>query len=206
MPWGYMKFALFLTLSRLIILPFFVCLYLFYPKMGLSTEAAGYLLIFFLALSELSDAFDGHVARRSGGVTELGKILDPMSDSIVRISIFLAFTQGVVKLPLLLVLLFVARDAIISTLRTLCALKGIALAARASGKIKAIVQAIAIFCIVGLMIIYGHGFLSLHTFRTICRWIVVPVVVYTLFSAIEYVWTYRRFIFESWKSGQAKRS
>src|SRR3990167_3471693 len=138
-----MKGALVLTLARLVICPIFLVVYLFYPSLGLSMFSMGIVLLVLLTLCELSDAFDGVLARRSNQVTVLGKILDPMADSVVRISILLAFTQGLVKLPLLLVLVFVFRDALISMLRTLCALKGKALAARTSGKLKAILQGVS---------------------------------------------------------------
>ena len=140
-----LKLALFLTLARIALLPLFLVIYLFYPSMGISLIAVPYILLGILLLCELSDIFDGVAARRSNQVTNLGKILDPMADSIVRLSILLTFTQGIVKVPLLLILIFVCRDAVISTLRTLCALNGTALAARWSGKVKAVMQAIAIF-------------------------------------------------------------
>ncbi|OGN62088.1 MAG: CDP-diacylglycerol--glycerol-3-phosphate 3-phosphatidyltransferase [Chlamydiae bacterium RIFCSPHIGHO2_12_FULL_49_11] len=201
-----MGLALFLTLSRLIIAPVFICLYLFAGKLGLGPATLGYTLLILIFLSELSDIFDGRVARRRNQVTELGKILDPMADSIARISVFLAFTQGIVRLPLLLVLLFVVRDGVISTLRTLCALRGIALAARTSGKIKAVLQGVAIFLVVLLMVIYGHGMVTLKTFRSLSKWIVGTVAIYTVFSAFEYVWTYRKFILESWRAPSGKKT
>ena len=167
--------------------------------MGIPLTVMPYILLFILVLCELSDIFDGVIARRSNQVTELGKILDPMADSIVRLSIFLAFTQGIVKLPVLLVLVFVARDAMISTLRTLCALNGIALAARFSGKMKAILQGICIFMIVSLMIPYSRGLISLESFRTSCFWVVFLTAGYTLFSGVEYLWTHRRYIKQAWR-------
>src|SRR5205085_953924 len=102
--------------------------------------ALPFVLLALVIVAELTDLFDGMAARRRNQVTELGKILDPMADSIFRLSVFLAFTQGIVALPLWLVLLFFYRDSIISMLRTICALRGFTLAARFSGKVKAVVQ------------------------------------------------------------------
>jgi len=193
------KAALFLTLARIALCPIFLFIYLFYERLEISLSVMPYMLLFILLLCELSDIFDGVMARRSNQVTELGKILDPMADSIVRLSILLTFTQGIVKLPLFLVLVFVARDAMISTLRTLCALHGKALAARFSGKVKAVIQAIAIFAIVSLMIPYSQDLISLEVFRTSCFWVVFLTACYTLVSGFEYLWTHRGYIKQAWR-------
>lgn len=159
--------------------------------MGIPFVAVPYLLLFLLLLCELSDIFDGIAARRSKQVTNLGKVLDPMADSIVRTSILLTFTQGVVGLPILLILIFVCRDAVISTLRTLCALGGRALAARWSGKVKAVIQAIAVFAIILLMIPYSLNFIDLESLREWSFYIVLVTALYTIFSGGEYIYVHR---------------
>lgn len=162
--------------------------------MGISLEVMPIILLALLVTCELSDIFDGRVARKQGEVTELGKILDPMADSIVRISIFFSFTHGLVKLPIPLVLVFLFRDIIISTLRTLCALHGTALAARFSGKLKAIIQAIAIIIITCLILPYAHGWIALQTLRDISFWVVSFAALYSAISGFEYLWAYRKYL------------
>ncbi len=195
-----MGFALFLTLIRLVISPIFVVLYLYHGEMGISLGILPYYLLALLALCELSDVFDGVVARRTGQVTDLGKLLDPMADSIVRISFLFTFTRGIVQLPLLLVLVFVYRDMFISTLRTLCALRGKALAARTSGKLKAIIQAVTIFAVVILMIPLGQGLISLQLFQSLCFYIASFAAVYTVASGAEYLVNNRGFIRDAWSN------
>jgi CDP-diacylglycerol--glycerol-3-phosphate 3-phosphatidyltransferase len=150
--------------------------------------------MFLVVISELSDVFDGILARKKNQVTDLGKILDPMADSIFRLSVFLTFTQGLIKLPLLLVLVFLYRDSIISTLRTVCALRGVALAARLSGKVKAVIQALTAILILVLMIPYSLGYLKLSLLREISLYAVLTAAVYSVFSGIEYVYANRNFI------------
>ena len=145
-----------------------------------------YILIGITTISELSDAFDGFFARKYHQVSDLGKIIDPMADSISRISCFFVFTQGRVGLPVLLVLVFLYRDSIISTLRTVCALKGFALAARPSGKVKALVQAIAIYLILLLMIPNTLGYLSTYDYHLISLYIVACAALYTIYSGVDY--------------------
>lgn len=200
-----LKLPLFLTIGRIFISPIFLIFYLKYQQLGITLHALPFVLIFLLVLSELSDFFDGFLARRFNLVTELGKILDPMADSITRLTILLTFTQGFIRLPLLLVFAFVYRDAMISTLRTVCAFRGVTLAARTSGKIKAVLQASSIFAILILMIPYAWGSLSLLQLQNISLIIVSAAAVYTVFAGGEYIWANRSYIRQAWQSDQKER-
>ncbi len=182
-----LNLALYLTIGRILLSPVFLGLYLFYQEMGISFVVLPFILLFVVVLAELSDLLDGIAARRKNEVTELGKILDPMADSIFRLSFFFALTQGFVKLPLWLVLFFFYRDSVVSILRTVCALRGIALAARMSGKIKAAVQGTSAILVLTLMVPYVLGILDLQLFRDISFYIVLAAALYTIFSGIEYI-------------------
>lgn len=189
-----MSIALILTLLRILLGPLFVVLYLYYDRMGFTLLSLPYVLLCLTLLSEVSDVFDGLLARRYNKVTDLGKLLDPMADSIFRLSVFLAFTQGVIQLPLLLVCIFFYRDIVISTLRALCGLRGFALAARLSGKIKAVIQAIIIFFILVMLIPYSLGYLELDLLRKLSVYAVSMGVIYTLYSGCEYILANRSYI------------
>ena len=193
------KLPLILTIGRIFISPIFLIFYLKYQHLGVTLHALPFVLIFLLGLSELSDFFDGYLARKFNVVTELGKILDPMADSITRLTILLTFTQGFIDLPLLLVFVFVYRDAMISTLRTVCALKGVTLAARTSGKIKAALQGVSIFLILILMIPYAWGALSLMQLQQISFVIISAAAFYTVYSGAEYIYTNRLYIKQAWE-------
>lgn len=182
-----MSIANYFTFSRILIAPIFLIVYLEHAALGITDVMLPYFLLALLALSELSDALDGFLARKYNQVTDLGKVLDPMADSIARISVFLTFTLEPVRLPMLLIFILLYRDSVVSTLRTLCALKGFALAARTSGKIKAVVQAFAALIVLLLMIPHSLGYLStesLHTFGTV---IVSLAATYTVYSGIDYI-------------------
>lgn len=185
---------LLLTLSRILLGPVFLVVYLYYQELGFSLTWLPYILLFLAGLSELSDMFDGALARKHNKVTELGKLLDPMADSIFRLSVLLSFTQGIIQLPLLLVCVFFYRDTIISTLRTVCALRGIALAARLSGKIKAVIQAAVGFFIMIMLIPYSMGCLDLEVLKALSFYSVLVAAIYTLFSGTEYVIANRSYI------------
>ncbi len=176
-----------LTFIRIFISPVFLFVYLQHGELGISNIVLPYVLLFLLGVSELSDALDGYLARKYNQVTDLGKILDPMADSISRISIFLTFTQPPVNVPLLCVFIFLYRDSVVSTLRTICALRGFALAARPSGKIKAVLQATCCLWITGLLIPHSLGHLSDETLTQCSTMAVLVSCFYALYSGLDYL-------------------
>jgi CDP-diacylglycerol---glycerol-3-phosphate 3-phosphatidyltransferase len=175
------------TLTRIFVSPIFLFLYIEYESLGISETVLPYFLLFFLLALETSDALDGYLARKFDQVTELGKVLDPMADSVYHISVFLAFTQPPVSLPLWIVFLFIYRDSVISTLRTICALRGVTLAARSSGKIKSALQAAMAITITALLIPYSNGIISKETLHSTATILSVIAVVYALYSGAEYL-------------------
>lgn len=182
-----MSIANYLTLIRLLVGPLFLLLYWQHEALGISPVLLPYGLLSLWIISEMSDALDGYLARKYNEVTELGKILDPMADSITRLTIFLTFTLAPIGLPLFLVLLVFYRDSIISTLRTVCALKGITLAARTSGKIKAVIQAVVSLLVILLMIPHSLGYVSTQTLNMSATVLVGIATLYTLASGIDYL-------------------
>ncbi len=189
-----MNLALIFTILRIIVTPLFPLFYIEYESLGIPLMSLPYLLLSLLILCECSDLFDGFLARRWNQVTDLGKILDPVADSIMHISLFLTFTQGMVQLSLWYVFIFLYRDMLISTLRTVCALRGIALAARFSGKIKTVIQAVSCCLILCLMIPYTMGWMSLALFQSLSQFFVSIAAGYTILSVIDYVYANRLYI------------
>ncbi|HXF29610.1 MAG TPA: CDP-diacylglycerol--glycerol-3-phosphate 3-phosphatidyltransferase [Chlamydiales bacterium] len=183
-----------LTIFRIFISPVFLFIYLQYSSFGISPKVLPYALLGLLGVSELSDALDGFLARRYNQVTDLGKILDPMADSISRISVFLTFTQPPVNVPIVCVFIFLYRDSVVSTLRTICALRGFALAARPSGKMKAVIQAVCAFAICFLMIPHSTGALSSEALQHLSTAFVLVAGVYAIYSGVDYLYANRTHI------------
>ena len=177
------------TLVRIFVSPIFLFLYIEHDSFDISDKVLPYFLLFFLLALETSDALDGYLARKFDQVTDLGKVLDPMADSVYRISVFLAFTQPPVSLPLWIVFLFIYRDSVVSTLRTVCALRGMALAARPSGKIKAVLQAVMAIAITSLLIPHSLGVMSTQTLHFVSTILAIIAVVYSIYSGAEYLYT-----------------
>ncbi|MGA8165328.1 MAG: CDP-diacylglycerol--glycerol-3-phosphate 3-phosphatidyltransferase [Waddliaceae bacterium] len=189
-----MTIANYLTFFRIFVSPIFLLIYIAHESIGISPFFLPYVLLFLLAVAELSDAFDGYLARKYNQVTDFGKIIDPMADSISRISVFLTFTLEPIRVPMLLIFVFLYRDSVVSTLRTICALRGFALAARISGKIKAMIQAITAIVIVILMIPQSLGAITTETLHEASTWLVGIAAAYTFLSGVDYIYANRQYI------------
>ncbi|MFB3788911.1 MAG: CDP-diacylglycerol--glycerol-3-phosphate 3-phosphatidyltransferase [bacterium] len=169
-----------LTSIRLLLSPVLAILFLN------DSPPARYAILGIVILSELTDLFDGYMARKRGQVTDLGKLLDPMADSIYRDTIFLCLAV-VGQVSLLLVLPILYRDSIISTLRTVCAYKGIVLAARMSGKVKAVLQAMVIILILLLRILALYIPVLDASLYLVSNLLMAFACVVTLYSAYDYL-------------------
>ena len=181
----------FITFLRIIIVPLFPFFYLGYRWFGIDPIFVPYILLFLLILCELTDLIDGFLARRRNQVTDLGKLIDPMADTITRLTVLFSFTQGWVAIPIGIVFVFLYREFLISTLRTICALKGFALAARKSGKMKAVLLASVNFLIVLLMIPYTLGKLPIHIFRVVSIIGVSLGAIFSVLTAVDYLIAHR---------------
>ena len=103
-----------------------------------------YLVSFFLFIAaSFTDMFDGKIARKHNLVTNFGKIMDPLADKILVYSAFaLLVESGLVAAWMMIIIL--AREFAISGMRTVAASDGIVIAAGMSGKIKTVLQMIAV--------------------------------------------------------------
>ena len=119
-------------------LPFGFSAFLFSGGSGWTVPVLWALFI----VSELTDLFDGQVARRQKQTGDFGKLFDPFADVLVRITYFLCFVMdGVLPVALFLIVLY--RELGIQFVRNLMMKKGVAMGARWGGKIKAVTYMIA---------------------------------------------------------------
>jgi len=183
-----MNLATILTLSRVLIAPVFAYVFI----TGFSSSGTGWIwvTIGLAALIELSDLLDGTVARSRKEVTDFGKVFDPIADSVSRQTVFISFmVSGII--PLWMYLIFFYRDAFMQLLRIVCASSGVVLAARKSGKAKAVLQGIATFgviAVVALQRIYQVQWLPDQIMgQHPGFWVMILPAVYTLLSVIDYI-------------------
>ena len=192
-----MNIANFLTLGRLVVSPIFIFVYVHHEQLSISYERLPFVLLALFAVSETSDLVDGYIARKYSQVTDFGKIVDPMADSVFRSSMFLAFTQGSVQLPVFFVFILFYRDSIIASLRTICAMQGKVLAARFSGKLKSLILALCSLSIIILMILHSTQHIDLDNLQIMSRYIVSFGCFYVVLSGLEYLYVNRENIVHS---------
>lgn len=137
-----------LTMSRIVLTPFFIWVFfydndLIYQNNNLIFKS---LALFMVVSFMVTDFLDGYLARKMGEVSTLGKYLDPFSDKISNMTVFLCFMASGYA-PIWMVALIYFRESSVETLRTLAASQNIVMPARRSGKWKTAIQGIGILVI-----------------------------------------------------------
>jgi cardiolipin synthase (CMP-forming) len=156
-----------LSFVRILLIPVFVVLLL---REG--TRLAGFLL---LGAVVATDWVDGVIARRTGQITELGKLLDPLADRFAMAAALITFVV-IDVFPLWGALLILGRDAVVLVAAGVLALtRGPRIEVRAMGKY-------ATFTLLwGMpMIAWGNAGLPLDDLMLVLGWLWFPV------GAIEY--------------------
>ena len=112
------------------------------------------ILLVVFVLVAFTDMIDGKLARARNEVTTLGKFLDPIADKLL-VNSFLIFLAAVaflapynktnpVGITAWCVILMVARDIVVDSLRMIAVNKKVVIAANMFGKVKTVFQMIAI--------------------------------------------------------------
>ena len=140
-------------------------------------------------LAALMDFLDGFLARRRDEVTRLGTLLDPAADKILISAALISLVElDASVVPAWAVVVIVAREFAVTTLRSFAAAENVVIPAGPSGKLKTIVQIVAI----SLLIIYNQ----LGEFRhlaPISLWVAVAI---TAYSGVEYFVRFGRLILQ----------
>lgn len=135
-------------------------------------------------LLELTDILDGRIARSYRQVTDFGKLFDPFSDAFCRFTLFLGLYEiGVADLWMIILIFY--RDSSISFIRTVAAVRNVVLAARTSGKIKAVVQGVGTQVIFALLVLYQVA-PELPLRADLPWWTMVAVTLVTVWSFGDY--------------------
>lgn len=127
------------------------------PNLGNSPVNLVYFIICIVFIvAAYTDHLDGKIARKYNLITDFGKFLDPIADKLLNdgLMIFLLVPQAYaisqrrdpVMLTILLfcVVLMIARDLVVDALRLVAVRKNIVIAANIFGKLKTVLQMVAI--------------------------------------------------------------
>lgn len=136
-----------LTLARVCMIPFFV-FFLLTDMVDNSEYVAAAIFI----VASLTDALDGHIARKYNLISNFGKFMDPLADKLLVCSAFICFVE-LHYIPAWVIIIIISREFIISGFRLVASDNGVVIAASWWGKIKTTVQ--MIMCI--LLIVNFDG-------------------------------------------------
>ncbi len=135
-----------LTLSRIAAVPVVVFLLLFESKQSCFWAAVVF------TVASMTDWLDGYLARKWGIVTIFGKFLDPLADKLIVMAALIMLIP-LDRVPAWAVFVILARELIVSGIRSIASAEGIVISASDLGKYKTIFQMIAI---VGLLLHYRY--------------------------------------------------
>lgn len=178
-PWAVPNL---ITIARIALVPVFV--WLLVADGGahgpLRWAAAA---LFTIAIA--TDSLDGHLARSRNLITDLGKLLDPIADKALTGAAFIMLSL-LGELPWWVTGLILARELGITLWRLVQARSRVLPAGR-GGKLKTIMQAVAIcFALAPLWIFAGD---AAHWLNTA---LMAIALILTLASGADYLWQARR--------------
>ena len=173
------------------------------PLLGNTRINLVFLIIFvFFVIASYTDHLDGKLARKNNQVTDLGKFLDPVADKLLVSSmlIFLCSKsfapynhEQFVFIPVWCVIIMVARDTVVDALRFIAAQKGTVIAANIFGKLKTVLQMVAI----ALVLLNDFPFHYLYPnnnnpYLTVTAFIVYAATAVSFISGVIYVYQNRK--------------
>lgn len=171
-----------LTMGRVLVIPVFILLTFYGDPVSSFWSAIIY------GAAAVTDVLDGWLARRKNLVTVVGKFLDPLADKlIVMAALVMLVRLGRVASGLVIVLL--ARELIVTGLRTIAMAEGMVIAAGQGGKWKTALQLTAIISLL-MHYTYDLNFLAVRlqvNFNKIGTWLLWFALVASVLSAAEYI-------------------
>lgn len=163
-----------ITIVRVFMIPLFlVCFYMDFPYSDLYAAA-----IFVIA--SLTDTLDGYIARRYNMITDFGKFVDPLADKLLVTAAIVSLVDFGLMIPWIAVCIL-AREFIVTALRTLAASGGKIIAASWWGKIKTIIQ------MIGITILLLLPNLTLFDPTVVIVFINYLMGIITIWSGVDYM-------------------
>jgi CDP-diacylglycerol--glycerol-3-phosphate 3-phosphatidyltransferase len=180
------------TLVRMVLIPVFLLILLgdwptWVGATGLLAQLQPWIAAAVFGLLAATDGVDGYLARSRNEITTFGKFLDPLADKLLVTAALLALVELDV-LPAWIAFVIIAREFIVSGLRMVASAEGLVIAASWYGKVKTVVQIIAIllFLIKDSVLLLQLG-VPAQAFIQAVSWAVMgAAVVLTIMSMIDY--------------------
>ena len=176
-----------ITMTRIVMIPLFLwILSPHFPWQGHGAQELAASVLFVLA--SITDGLDGYLARKRGQITTMGMLLDPLADKIMVTAAFVAlvaYNPDVVKVWIVVVI--IGREFLISGLRSIAASEGFTITASELGKLKTVVQIVAV---VSAVLAHRWDHWEIGVVAIPVRWYAVAAIyfaaVVAVISAVDY--------------------
>jgi len=133
-------------------------------------------------LASITDGIDGYLARKNKQITTMGMLLDPIADKIMvtgALIALVAYEPQIIKVWIVVVI--IAREFLISGLRSIASTEGFTIEASDLGKLKTVTQIVAVVSAI-LAHHWDHwqfGFLIIPV-----RWIAIAAIYFTVMVSV----------------------
>jgi CDP-diacylglycerol---glycerol-3-phosphate 3-phosphatidyltransferase len=158
-----------------------------FPLQGPNGEPEVLAAVLFV-LASITDGLDGYLARKRGQITTMGMLLDPIADKIMVTAALIqlvAYIPQVVKVWIVVVI--IAREFLISGLRSIASAEGFTIQASDLGKLKTVVQIVSV-----VSAILAHRWFQWQFGVVVIpvEWIAIAAIYFTVLvstiSAVDY--------------------
>lgn len=181
-----------LSTLRLILAPIFLILYVQEEVVWRALSVG------IFAVAVVTDFFDGYIARLYGVESDYGVFLDPLADKFLTFAGFICLPFiDAEQFPWWAVAVIVLRDVLVTGMRILADYRNLSMDTRLTAKAKTLSQMFFLYLvlIVGVFI-ETDVWLSTYCVQLldsgILGWIMIAIVVITVYSGIEYVFVNRK--------------
>lgn len=152
------------------------------------------------AILAATDAVDGYIARTRNQVTTFGKFIDPLADKLLVTAALVALVD-LGRLPSWIALVIISRELVVSGLRMVAVAEGRVIAASSGGKVKTVLQIVAIICFLlkdSSLLLSWLG-TDAAIFQTVSWAIMGAAVAMTIWSMIDYFYHARDILTGPWE-------
>mgnify|MGYP001599323171 CR=1 FL=1 len=163
-----------LTMIRIFLVPIFL---IFMAVKGIPYGRELATIVFIVA--SLTDKLDGYVARSRNQITNFGKFMDPLADKLLVTAALVSLVELQI-VPSWVAMVIIAREFAVSGLRTIAASDGKVIAASKWGKLKTVIQIVAIITAL-INLSYANTILN-----TLTNTFMAGAVIITIISGVDY--------------------
>lgn len=183
-----------ITLTRIFSIPLLIWILSSSRFSSLDGEKELLASALFIAAS-ITDGIDGYLARKRGQITTMGILLDPLADKLLIAAAFITLVQFNPSLvPAWMAVVIIAREFLVSGLRSIAASEGFTIEASELGKFKMLVQIVSVVAVIldhrwKEWPVYGDYIFPVHWIAVLAIWFMVGLSLVSAFDYFQGFWS-----------------